>query len=353
MKKERTFLVGLVVLVGCLVFSLLLSPLAAVAADKVYRLKVQSSFPRGDLSMDTLKFFAASAENRSKGRLKISVFAAPEIVAFDQVFDAVKVGTIDIMHGAGTLWGGIIPLGEVEFGIPFAFRIPETKTYRESATALRQFFFNSGFVDLLREEYAKHNIYWVDMHTYGEVPFTLAVKHIKTCQDVKGVKIRDEGVWTVWHNMLGWRGTTSVAPEGTYMGLKLGTLDASQWDVSAVTGLKWHEVAPYWIRGIENDTAVGHIVVNMKVWNSLPEDIKEAFRGAAKDYWYMTLTAYEKEMLIVEGMAKKGIVKESWMDQACIDAHAEAAHKLWDEMASKDAASAKAIQMIRKWRGIK
>ena len=75
MKKERTFLVGLVVLVGCLVFSLLLSPLAATAADKVYRLKVHSSFPRGDLSMEILKDFAASAENRSKGRLKLSVLS--------------------------------------------------------------------------------------------------------------------------------------------------------------------------------------------------------------------------------------------------------------------------------------
>ena len=344
-------LIGLVALMTALVFSFVVSPMTVAAAQKVYRLKIQSGYPHGDLSMELLKDFAASAAKRSDGRLKISVFAAPEIVPVEQLFDATKVGTVDMLHCGGTFWGGIVPVGEIEFGVPYGFKIPEAKTYPESAGALRKFFFGSGFVDLLREEYGKHGLYWLDMHTYGEVPFTLATKCIETCDDVKGVKIRDEGIWTVWHNMVGWRGTTSVTPDDTYMGLKLGTLDASQWDVSAVTGLKWHEVAPYWIRGLENDTAVGHIMMNMKKWNSLPDDLKAALRGAAEEYWYKTIEAYEKEMIIVEEMVKKGIVKKCQLDQACMEKHAEAAYKLWDEMAAKDAASAKAIQMIKKWRG--
>jgi TRAP-type mannitol/chloroaromatic compound transport system substrate-binding protein len=353
MKEKRMLVFGSTVLFAALFFAFSLSPSTAAGAEKVYRLKIQSGYPHGDLSMELLKDFAASAEKRSKGRLKISYFAAPEIVPTEQLFDATKVGTLDMLHCGGTFWGGIVPVGEIEFGIPYAYRIPEAKTYPESANLIRKFFYESGFVDLLRQEYGKHGLYWLDMHTYGEVPFTLATKPIQTCEDVKGVKIRDEGIWTVWHNMVGWRGTTSVTPEDTYMGLKLGTLDASQWDVSAVTGLKWHEVAPYWIRGLENDTAVGHIMVNMKRWNSLPPDLKEALRDAAKDYWYKTIEAYEKEMRIVEEMVKKGEIKKSQLDQACIKKHQEAAYKLWDELAAKDEASAKAIQLIKKWRGVK
>jgi len=353
MKRKKLFLVGLVTLVVTIAVSLLVVSATAIAAPKVYRMKIQSGYPHGDLSMETLKDFAAAAAKRSNGRLKISAFAAPEIVPTEQLFDATKVGTLDMLHCGGTFWGGIVPVGEIEFGIPYAFKIPEAKTYRESAEIIRKFFFESGFVDILREQYSKHGLYWLDMHTYGEVPFTLATKCIQTLGDVKGVKIRDEGVWTKWHNMLGWRGTTSVAPEDTYMGLKLGTLDASQWDVSAVTGLKWHEVAPYWIKGMENDTAVGHILVNMKVWNSLPADIKGALRGAAKDYWYVTLDAYEKETKIVEDMVKKGIVKVCKLNQEAVKKHAQAAYKLWDELAAKDEASALAVKMLKRWRGIK
>jgi len=353
MNRTRKCLFGAMALGLAAVFFLAFPFSTSFAGGKVYRLKIQSGYPHGDLSMELLKDFAASAAKRSNGRLKISVFAAPEIVPTEQLFDATKVGTVDMLHCGGTFWGGIVPVGEIEFGIPYAFKIPEAKTYPEAADLLRKFFFESGFVDLLRQEYGKHGLYWLDMHTYGEVPFTLATKCIRTLEDVKGVKVRDEGIWTKWHNMVGWRGTTSVTPEDTYMALKLGTLDASQWDVSAVTGLKWHEVAPYWIKGLENDTAVGHIMVNMKLWKSLPDDLKEALRGAALDYWYKTVSAYEQETLIVEDLVKKGVVKKCHLTDSCMKKHEEAALKLWDELAARDAASARAIALIKKWRGIK
>lgn len=341
------------VFVLAIVFLISLIGFHSGAAEKVYRMKIQSGYPHGDLSMELLKEFAAAAEKRSNGQVKISVFAAPEIVPTEQLFEATQRGTLDMLHCGGTFWGGIVPVGEIEFGIPYGFKSAEAKSYPEAAEGLRKFFFESGFVDLLRDEYGKHGLYWLDMHTYGPVPFTVAVKPIRSCDDLKGVKIRDEGIWTKWHNMVGARGTTSVAPEETYMALKLGNLDASQWDVSAITGMKWHEVAPYWIRGQENDTAVGHIMVNQKKWDSLPANIQAAIRGAAEDYWKITIDGYEKELNIVREMVKKGEVKEVWLDEDCIKKHEEAAHILWDELASKDAASAKAIKMIKEWRGIK
>lgn len=351
MKEKKTIWVGMIALLTVMVF--VLSSVPSFAAGKVYRLKIQSGYPRGDLSGDMLKAFAASADKRSNGQLKISVFADPEIVPVDQLFDATRVGTLDMLHCGGTFWGGIVPLGEIEFGIPYAFKVPGSKSYPESAAKLREFFFNSGFVELLRQEYGKHGLYWLDMHTYGEVPFTLATKCIETLEDVKGVKVRDEGIWTVWHNNVGWRGTTSVPPPDTYMALKLGTLDASQWDVSAVTGMKWHEVAPYWIKGLENDTAVGHIMVNEKLWKSLSPELQKALSGAAEDYWQICIDAYDKEMKIVEDMVKKGELKQCRLNEQAIKKHAEEAYKLWDELAAKDEASAKAIKLLREWRGMK
>ncbi|HBF42374.1 MAG TPA: hypothetical protein DDW42_01850 [Desulfobacteraceae bacterium] len=353
MKEEKRFLFGTIIMVCVLVFVFSVFVPAATAGPKVYKWKIQSGYPHGDLSMELLKDFAASVAKRSNGRLKISVFAAPEIVPTEQLFDATKVGTLDMLHCGGTFWGGIVPVGEIEFGIPYGFRIPEGKSFKDSAEIVRKFFFEKGFVNLLRQEYGKHGLYWLDMHTYGPVPFILATKPIKTCKDLKGVKIRDEGIWTKWHDMVGARGTTSVAPEDTYMGLKLGTLDASQWDVSCITGLKWHEVAPYWIRGEENDHCIGHMLVNMKSWNSLPDDLKKALRDAAKDYWNATVKSYSAEMRTVEDMVKKGTLKECVLDQECIKKHEEAAHKLWNELAAKDKASAKAIKLIKTWRGIK
>ncbi|MBW2105200.1 MAG: hypothetical protein J7K02_07070, partial [Deltaproteobacteria bacterium] len=127
MKREKLLQLGSVILVVTFAVFLMVVCLTTPANAKVYKWKIQSGYPHGDLSMELLKDFAASVEKRSNGQLKISVFAAPDIVPTEQLFDATKVGTLDMLHCGGTFWGGIVPVGEIEFGIPYGFRIPEAK----------------------------------------------------------------------------------------------------------------------------------------------------------------------------------------------------------------------------------
>jgi len=335
-----------VMLVGWAVF-----PGCQAEAPEVYELKVQSAWPHGDLSMETLTRFADAAYEKSDGRLVISVFGEPDIVPMFEVLEAVKMGTLDIGHAGGTLWGGIIPVAEVEFGIPYGWNVPGNPTYDEAMAELRSFFFDTGFIELLREEYAKQGVYYLDIHNYGPVPFTVATKPLVTMDDLEGVKIRDEGLWTEWHNMLGMAGT-DISGSEAYMALKLGTLDAAQWDSSCITGLKWHEVAPYWIRGFASDTAIGHMLVNMDVWNGLPDDLKEALAGAAEDYWYDTAEVYGADLDAVYDLVESGALTEVWLDDATLAECAAAAHVIWDEVATRDAACAEAIQLIKEWHGV-
>ena len=111
--------------------------------------------------------FAASAEKKSNGQLKIEVFADPEIVGMFQVPEAVQAGTLDLSMGSGGLWGGVIPVGDVEFSLPYAYRIPEKKTFIDKGKEVRRFVFESGFLDILRDEYAKHGL-----HVSGRHPDT-------------------------------------------------------------------------------------------------------------------------------------------------------------------------------------
>ncbi len=48
--------------------------------QKVYEWKIQHDAPRGDVLTEHLNHFSKDVENRSKGRLKIQVFAESEIV---------------------------------------------------------------------------------------------------------------------------------------------------------------------------------------------------------------------------------------------------------------------------------
>ena len=63
---KRLFFLISVVLIAVFVTTLSTGAQNAQAADKVYRMKIQSAYPRGDLSMELLKEFADSANKRSK-----------------------------------------------------------------------------------------------------------------------------------------------------------------------------------------------------------------------------------------------------------------------------------------------
>lgn len=348
MKEKKRLLLGTGIFTVILALSMVFGPLASEAAAKTYRMKIQSAYPRGDLSMELLKDFADSAAKRSNGRIKISVFADPELVPAEQLFEATQKGTLDMLHAVAAMWAGVVPVGEVEFGLPYAYNVPGDKDIVESGGIIRRFFFDSGFVDLLREEYGKQGLYWLDMHSYGKI-FTLATDKMTSCADMAGKKFRVEGSWAQYYDMVGARGTYISGMEA-YMGLKLGTIDASQWDVSAITGLKWHEVAPYWLIGGQNDVVPGNILVNKKKWDSLPDDLKKALAGAAEDYYHKLLDVYVGEMKKVAELVKQGKVIKSVLDDACEKKHEEAAYKIWDEVGARDAAAAKGIRMIKEWR---
>lgn len=346
MRKLR--FVGPMILVTFLVAVLAVGVLPSAAAEKVYRMKIQSAYPRGDLSMELLNQFAADADKRSNGRIKIQVFADPELVPAEQLFEATQKGTLDMLHAVAAMWGGIVPVGEVEFGLPYAYNLPGEPDVFEAGKQIRDFFMNTGYADLLRREYAKQGLYWLDVHSYGPI-VTLSTKKITTCDDLQGVKIRVEGSWADYYNALGAHGTYISGMEA-YMGLKLGTIDASQWDVSAITGLNWYEVAPYWLIGGQNDVVVGHILVNMETWNSLPDDLKQALAGAAQQYFDDLLKIYEGEFKKVDELLTAGKVIKSPIDDACDKKHEAAALQLWDEIGKRDPAAAEAIGIIKEWR---
>jgi TRAP-type C4-dicarboxylate transport system substrate-binding protein len=350
MKMKRFFNFGFTILLFLCAFSLLNCPLTGSASAKTYRLKIQSAFPHGDKSMDTLVDFAASAEKRSNGQVKIKVFAAPEIVPWDQVLSGCKRGTIDMMAGAGVVWGEIIPVAYVEFGLPGAFIVEGEDDFEKQASALRDLCHNKGLIDIFRAEYAKQGVYFLDIHVVGPVPVTVSKVNPKKCSDLEGLVCRSDGLNMIYQTAVGMK-TISVPGEEAYLSFKTGVLDAGEWDISCITGLKWHEVAPYWLRGMENDHALQSISVNMKKWNSFPDDIKEAIMGAAEDYFWVTVEAYKGEVEAAYQLAKDGELTIVELDQECKDKYDAMAKKILNEEIGDDPATIKAVDIIKKWRG--
>ena len=242
---------------------------------------------------------------------------------------------------AGIFASGFAPIGDVEFGLPFAFEVEKGSTFKESAEKIRDFYYKSGLVDLLRQEYAKHGLYWLDMHSYGYL-YIYSRVNVKNCSDVKKLKIASWGLQQVFHKEIA-QTAVEIPPEEMYMALKLGTVDAALYDVSAIEGLHWDEVAPYWLSNLGGDMIFGHILIGKKQWDSLPKDMQEVVAAAAKDYWEATVVEYDKMMN--ETQSKK--LKKVEVDEACVKSVREAGRKTWDIAAGADEASKKAVEIIK------
>jgi len=348
-------------IIGLLILTLIAVPLFATACEEeepeLVTLRIQSAYPRGDLSMEGLAYFADAADRFSNGTLKVEVFAEPEIVGMFDVPAAVVDGTLDMGMDNGGFWIGLgLGVGGVEFSLPYSYLIPEEDTFIDKANEIRRFFFEDGLIDILRAEYEKQGVYFLDIHSYGPVPFLVATEaganaFQGTVDDIQGLTIRTDGLWMEWHNNMGMTGV-DMSPPDAYTQLQTGGLDAHIWDVSAYIGMGFEEVAPYWVHGEENDHAIGHIVVNLDVWNSLSAAHQEALAKAAEEYWDKLLLDYDQAMKDVMAMVAAGTVIEVWMSAAVLAHHQEVGFALWDEVATWDTACADAVALVKAWRGV-
>ena len=353
MKIKKIHLLSSLVLVILLTIPFIPTIITTASAAE-YNWKIQSVWGRGDLSMETLAYFAQRVSERSKGRIKIEVFAEPEILPLPEVLPAASKGAIQMAQGGGAVWSMVVPFGDVLFGsLPRIWDFPD-KSVTEGATMQRKWIFESGAVDIIRKEFAKQNLYWLDMHTAGSV-CQLTTKKVRTMKDIKGLKLADLGGWMgQYHAALGWVPVEMLPASEMEMAIRLGTINALTWDLSAITGFGWHKAAKYWI---PNSGQVTHILqdilINMDVWKGLPNDLKKAVEGAAEDYFHKANEEYEKLVAQVRSKAKSGEVVESPMNDEYVKTSYSVAYKLWDKAAKEDPTSAALIKSIKKLRGIK
>ena len=320
----------------------------AQCGSKVYKWKLQHDAPRGDILTELLNHFAKDVEKRSNGRLKIQVFADPEIIPGFELLQGVMAGTIEMANTSGLFQSGQIPLSAIEFGLPMMYKFESLEgNFIQQADEIRKFFYESGMVDLLRQEYAKYGVYWLDMHSYG--PDALfATKSVSSIQAMKGMKVAIVPQFISWIEKMGATSSELVGGD-LYMGLKLGTVDAGTWDINGVTALKFYEVGPNVIVGYSNDHMIGHFEVNMKAWKSLPEDLQQVLSDATADWWNYKNQVLADIVKQSKEMGVKGDFNLQKPDDAFKSKMRDLAFDVWEEWAKRDNRCKKAVALQKEW----
>lgn len=241
-----------------------------VYAEKVINLKYSNPYLEVEPPNLYGYHFCDYVEKNTGGRVKIKRFPGGVLGKPLEHLELVRSGSVDIAAFIVPLFPQDLPLngynynqlGDREAAVRNFYKIiieiPETSA-------------------IAQKEQEKQNIKILNFHSIG-VSGIISKNVAKSLSDLKGKKVgvilEDKALEALGINTVG------VQVPEMYEALSRGVVDALSMSLGPMVMLKWHEVSRSYMT--KNTFSAGQpIVVNLKVWNSLPDDIKQVFHEAA------------------------------------------------------------------------
>lgn len=323
---------AVVTMVAC---ALLLLPIAASAQVKW---KFQDTYGAASWpSMHLNKPFIEWMQTATNGKLQITWHNPGALASVNDTYDALSRGVFDAAALYPGFYTGIMPEGNVEQGLPWAWT--DAKTH---ALSLFQF----GLFDLMKKVYAKHKIHLLAHYPMGDIYNIGTVKPVTKLDDLKGMKIRAVGIYADYVKALG-AVPVSIPYDELYMALKLGTVDGVLASSGALISNKLGEVIHYYLLPTVN--SIGFVVgVNQKSWDALPADVRETLEKKAPPAAVEIAAAYSR--VVHDSMAKATKdygVKFVTLSEPDQQRALGLALPIWETMAEKSPESRQAVETIK------
>ncbi|MCS2607900.1 TRAP transporter substrate-binding protein [Halomonas dongshanensis] len=243
-------------------------------AQETYTWDMVTSWPKNFPALGTgANDFAQRVEELSQGRIRIRVHGAGELVPAFEVFDAVAAGTAEIGHSTPYYWRGKVAASQFFTAVPFGMTTSE----------LNAWLYYGGGQELWDELYGEHNLKPFAVGNTGPQMAGWFKKEITSLADMQGIRLRLPGLAGEAMNRIG---VTTVNLPGSeiFTSLQTGVLDAADW-VGPYNDMAFglHQVADYYYTSVWNEpTAAVETMINLDVWNALPEDLQAVIREAAR-----------------------------------------------------------------------
>ena len=311
-----------------------------IQAAEIVKWRCQAYWPNSSSSFkDSAVALADKIKERTNGRFIIEVYPGSALVPATEVFNSVKRGMIQI----GSLNSGYalsqVPVLAVANGLPMAFNDPWEAVY---------FHKWMGYEKMLREEVAKHGMYWATDKA-NATELTLK-KKIATMADFKGLKLRSSGLWQKYLTLLG--AAASYIPAGEiYASLSSGVVDGLHYGAAqGAMSMKLYEVNKFHLKPAIGVSGNDGWVINQKAMDQLPKDIREILISTLEEHFLIRTNQYTflEERTLSAAVRDNG-VEVVRLSPAESQKMRIAAVKIWDEVAARGPACAKAVQMVKEF----
>ena len=224
--------------------------------------------------------FKELAEARTKGRVKVDVYANSTLFKDGEEMQMLQLGNVQMLAPSVSKFG---PLGAREFEVfdlPYIFdNIKELHNVTQGRIGQQLFkkLDNKGIIGLA---------YWDN--GFKEMS---ANKPLRTPADFRGLKMRIQSSKVLDGQMRALGATPQImAFSDVYQALQTGVVDGTENPPSNLYTQKMNEVQKY-LTMSDHGVVEYAVIVNKKFWEGLPADIRTTLEGAMKD-----ATAYTNDI---------------------------------------------------------
>ncbi|MEM9632071.1 MAG: TRAP transporter substrate-binding protein [Pseudomonadota bacterium] len=221
--------------------------------------------------------WAKQVEENSGGKVAIEIYPAMTLGGRPpELINQVRDGVVDLVWTVNGYTPGLFPRSEV-------FELPGVHKNDTAAT-------NLALMDLydsdLKDEYKGVEVMFLHVHAGQGIHMTDT--EVRSPADLEGKKMRiptRTGAWVI--EALGASPVAMPVPE-LPPALQKGVIDGALIPWEIIPPLKIQEQTEYQIEGADKErfgTTVFQVSMNKDRWESLPDDVKQAFRDASGKDW--------------------------------------------------------------------
>ncbi|MDD2600130.1 MAG: TRAP transporter substrate-binding protein [Kiritimatiellae bacterium] len=238
--------------------------------DSKVKLSYSVFFPPTHVQCKLAVEWADEINQRTEGRVKITVFPGGSLTKAPQCYQGVVDGASDIGQSAFAYSRGRFPMLE---GLDLPVGYPDGASATRIANALVAQFNPAEIQDTQM------------MYVHAHGPGILASKKpIKSLADLKGLKVRATGFCTKVVEALG-GSPISMSQGEAYEALQKGVVDATLCPIETLKGWKQAEV----INCVTESQCVGYttaffVTMNKERWAKLPTDIQQIIMDINREW---------------------------------------------------------------------
>ncbi|MGZ5041272.1 MAG: TRAP transporter substrate-binding protein [Usitatibacter sp.] len=216
--------------------------------------------------------FKQLAEERTKGRVKVEVYANSTLYKDNEEVDALQLGAVQMLAPSLAKFG---PLGAREFEV---FDLPYLFDNYDELHKVTRGPVGAALLKKLEPKGIIGLAYWDN----GFMDMS-ANKPLRKPEDFRGLKMRIQSSKVLDAQMRALGASPQVmAFSEVYQALQTGVVDGTENPPSNFYTQKMHEVQKYLTLSNHHYLAYA-VIVNKKFWDGLPPDIRKILEGAMAD----------------------------------------------------------------------